>query len=214
LDLQEQLELVGLANLAKTVCAKTQVIPNGINLPETERSRGQKIIFVGRLIRNKGVADLIEAMKCLPGYELLIVGDGPDRPRLEQLAVKLPVTFIGQVDPPLVLNYLSQARVLVLPSYAGDGFPNVVLEAMACGLPVVATAIAGIPDLVQHGQTGYLFEAGHIQQMVTYIKQIMQDNDLQSKLGQQSLEAAQTYSWDVVTSQVEQLFYHLIRQAS
>lgn len=204
-DMYEQFAVAGQTDLVNCLPAKTVVIPNGITMPEVTRSRGNKILYVGRLIKNKGVADLINGMQQLPDSNLVIVGDGPDRPRLEQLAENLPVKFVGRVPAQEVYSHLGQARVLVLPSHLGDGFPNVILEAMACGVPVVATNTAGIPDLVRHAQTGYLFEVANIDQMVGYIKQILTDDHLWEKLGQTSLDTVQTYAWDQVTPQVENL---------
>jgi glycosyltransferase involved in cell wall biosynthesis len=95
-DMCEQFRLVGKVELARDLQAKTEIIPNGINRFSFRPSRGEHVIFVGRLIRNKGVVDLIEGMKQLPGAELLIVGDGPERDRLEALADELSVTFVGE----------------------------------------------------------------------------------------------------------------------
>ena len=220
-DLQAQLKLAGQAALSETLRPKIKVIPNGIHLPNGIQSHGTKVIYVGRLIKNKGVADLLLAMKQLhstprvvppvggyrgaPGAEVLIVGDGPDRERLETLAQGMPVTFVGEVKPAVVIDYLQQARVLVLPSHLGDGLPNVILEAMACGVPVVTTCTAGMPDLVRHGETGFLFEPGEIQQMVSYIDRLLTDDGLWRRMGKCSLEVVQPYSWDVITPQIEQL---------
>ncbi len=205
-DMVAQFQVAGQTKLVDKLPLKTVVIPNGIKLPKVERSRGHKIIYVGRLIRNKGVADLVTGVKYLGGAELLVVGDGPDRPRLEQMAAGLPVTFVGQVTPAAVFDFLQQARVLVLPSHLGDGFPNVILEAMACGVPVVATATAGIPDLVRHQETGYLYEVGNIEQMVTYIGQILTDDYLWQRFAECSLKVVRSYSWDEIVPQVECLF--------
>lgn len=204
-DLHTQLRLAGQVALSDQVQHKIRVIPNGIRSPQGARSDGTKVVYVGRLIKNKGIADLLLAIKQLPGVEVLIVGDGPDRKRLELLAEGMPVTFVGQVMPAAVLDYLQQARVLVLPSYLGDGLPNAILEAMACGVPVVTTHTAGMPDLVRHGETGFLFEPGDIQQMVFYINRLLQDDGLWRNMGKCSLKAVQSYSWDVVAPQIEQL---------
>lgn len=204
-DLHAQLRLAGQAALSDKIQPKVKVIPNGIRLPDGVRSHGTKIVYVGRLIKKKGIADLLLALKQLPGVEVLIVGDGPDRKRLEALAGEMPVTFVGQVMPSEVTDYLQQARMLVLPSYLGDGLPNVVLEAMACGVPVVTTHTAGMPDLVRHEETGFLFEPGDIQQMVSYIDRLLKDDGLWRSMGECSLEAVQPYSWDVITPQIEQL---------
>jgi len=212
-EMYQEINLAGQRKLASSLLPKTVVIPNGIAPATVEPGCGGKIVYVGRLIKDKGVADLIEGMKQLPQAQLLIVGDGPDRPRLEKLARGLPITFMGFVEPAAVFDYLKQARVLVLPSHLGDGFPNVIMEAMNCGVPVVATATAGIPDLVRHAETGYLYEAGDINQMVTYINQIIKDDALWQKLSRQSLKTVQTYWWDVVTPQVEQLLEAVYKES-
>lgn len=207
-DLHTQLNLAGQAALSDEIQPKVKVIPNGIRPPDGAggvRSHGTKVVYVGRLIKNKGVADLLLAMKQLPGIEVLIVGDGPDRKRLEALAEGMPVTFVGQVTPSEVVDYLQQARMLVLPSHLGDGLPNVILEAMACGVPVVTTYTAGMPDLVRHKETGFLFEPGDIQQMVSHIDRLLNDDGLWQYMGKCSLEVVRSYSWDVITPQIEQL---------
>ena len=205
-DMYEQLELARREDLVKNVDSKIKVIPNGINLPPTIQYHGQKVVYVGRLIKSKGVADLIAAVKTLPDAELLVVGDGPDRERLEALAQESRVTFVGRVSPVEVIDYLRQARVFVLPS-SGEGFPNVVAEAMAAGIPVVATRTAGIPDLVHHDETGYLFETGDVQQMATYIDRLLKDDDLAQTFSRRSLEAIQAYSWTTVAPQVADLLH-------
>lgn len=204
-DMYEQLLLVDKPSLAMEILTKSSVIPNGIHLELYDRIRGNKIIYVGRLIKIKGVEDLIRAMKRLPEHELVIVGDGPDRNRLESLSRDLNTTFIGQVDSSKVRDHLKQARLLVLPSRIDEGSPNVILEAMACGIPVIATRVGGIPDLVRHGKTGYLYEPGNIDQMVYFIKQVMEDDRVWNELGDSSREAVQQYSWNHVTPQIEQL---------
>jgi glycosyltransferase involved in cell wall biosynthesis len=204
-DLRTQLELADKADLSDKLQFKIRVIPNGIQVPFGAQSSGTKVVYIGRLIRNKGIADLLLAMRQFHDAEVLIVGDGPDRNRLESLAEGMSVTFTGQVMPSAIVDYLQQARMLVLPSYLGDGLPNVILEAMACGVPVVATRTAGIPDLVRHGETGFLFEPGDIHQMVSYVDRLLKDDGLWQSLGDRSLEVIQAYSWDVITPQIEQL---------
>lgn len=211
-DLHTQLRLSGQAVLSDQLQGKIKVIPNGIRVPPGVRSNGTKAVYVGRLVENKGIADLLLAAKQLPDVEVLIVGDGPDRERLESLAEGRSVTFVGQVMPSAVVDYLQQARMLVLPSYLGDGFPNVILEAMACGVPVVATRTAGIPDLIRHGETGFLHEPGDIQQIVSHIDRLMKNNRLWRSLGERSLEFVQAYSWDVITPQIEDLLLNVIYQ--
>jgi len=211
-DLHAQLRLAGRVALSDELQNKVRVVPNGVGVSPDVRSDGTKVVYVGRLIRNKGVADLIRAMRQLPDAQLLVVGDGPDRGRLESLAQGMSVTFVGQVMPSAVINYLRQARVLVLPSHLGDGLPNVILEAMACGVPVVATRTAGIPDVVRHGETGFLFDPGDIRQMAAYVDRLLTCDGLWKNLGEHSMEVVQSYAWDVVVPQIEQLLLAAISQ--
>jgi glycosyltransferase involved in cell wall biosynthesis len=209
-DLRAQLASAGQVALSEQLPSKIKVIPNGIRIPQVTRSHGTRVVYVGRLIKNKGVADLLAALKALPDAEMLVVGDGPDRGRLEALAQGMRVTFTGQVAPSAVIDHLQQARVLVLPSHLGDGLPNVILEAMACGVPVVATRTAGIPDVVHDGETGLLFEMGDIQQMTAHIHRLLTDDALWQRLGEHSLQAVQAYSWDVILPSIEQLLAQAI----
>jgi glycogen(starch) synthase len=204
-DLHTQLKSVGQHALIRQIEHKISVIPNGIRMPAAARSDGDKVVYVGRLIENKGVADLLQAMKQFPDSKVLIVGDGPDRARLESLAQGMQVTFAGQVAPSAVIDYLRQARLLVLPSHLGDGLPNVIIEAVANGVPVVATRTAGIPDLVHHGETGFLYEPGDIQQMTAHIGRLLTDDALRERYSQGGRQVAHAYSWDAVAPQVEQL---------
>lgn len=206
-DMYSQFQQAGRVDLSETVQAKTSVIPNGIHLPPPERAEGSNVLYVGRLVERKGVADLILAMKELQAAELVIVGDGPDRTRLEGLADGSRVAFEGHVPHASIADYLRRARVLVLPSHRGDGLPNVIMEAMSLGVPVVATDTAGIPDIVHHGATGYLYEPGDIPQLAIYIRSLLSDDELHRKFGENSLQAIQCYSWDAVAPQVEEMLW-------
>jgi glycosyltransferase involved in cell wall biosynthesis len=119
---------------------------------------GPRIGTVGRLIRDKAVDVLISAMPQIAaehsGAELLIAGDGPERQRLEQLAVGQPVRFLGQLaSPAQVADFLRGLDLFVLASRY-EGLPNAVLEALACGIPVVATDVPGMAEAV--GQAALL----------------------------------------------------------
>ncbi|MEJ2737615.1 MAG: glycosyltransferase family 4 protein [Anaerolineae bacterium] len=201
----------GRNDLSEAVQAKTSVVPNGIDLPLPERADGSKVLYVGRLVGRKGIADLIMAVREVPSAELVIVGDGPARTRLEALAAGSPVVFEGRVPHAAIADYLRQARVLVLPSHRGDGLPNVIMEAMSLGVPAIATETAGIPDLVRHGETGYLYEPGDIRQLSIYINQLLSDDELHRKFGESSLQAIQSYSWDTVAPKVERMLLECAR---
>lgn len=128
---------------------------------------GPKLVAIGRLAEQKGFALLIEALALAapqhPGLHIALVGDGPLRGALEAAiaaqGLGSRVTLTGWADEARVHAELAAAHALVLPSFA-EGLPMVVMEAMAAGRPVIATSIAGVPELVQAGVTGWLVPAG------------------------------------------------------
>lgn len=117
------------------------------------------LLFVGRLRIRKGVEVLLEALRGLPGARLLIAGDGEHREALERKAAELGLgpaaVFLGRCGPARVRGLLAGAAALVVPS-TYEGMPLVVLEAMEAGLPVVASRVSGIPEVVVDGETGWL----------------------------------------------------------
>lgn len=118
-----------------------------------------KAVTVGRLIPLKRVDGLLEALKKVPDLGLVVVGDGPERPRLERLARDLGVSdrvyFAGQRSRKETLALMAACDLFVLNS-THEGLPHVVLEAMSLGLPAVATAVGGTPEVVRDGETGVL----------------------------------------------------------
>jgi glycosyltransferase involved in cell wall biosynthesis len=126
----------------------------------TERDRA--VIFVGSIARQKGIYELLEAFGRLKadytGLRLILVGDGPDRNSAEEAVIRKgladAVHFTGRQSGQNVRGYLNAADFLVLPTHA-EGLPNVILEGMACGLPVIASHVGGIPEVVNE-DTGVL----------------------------------------------------------
>jgi glycosyltransferase involved in cell wall biosynthesis len=148
------------------------VIPNGVPLPPTAPARrdapdagGGVVLFLGRLRTRKAVAVLLVALarvrRQAPGARLVVVGDGEQRRALEAqvraLGLADAVELAGALGRAEAQHWLARADVLCLPS-TYEGFPMVILEAMAAGLPVVATAVAGVPKAVRPGETGLLVE--------------------------------------------------------
>jgi len=209
-DLQDQLARAGRQSLFEVIRPKVAVIPNGVHLRFGPPARGDKIVYVGRLIRGKGVADLLQALRSLPDAPAVIVGDGPERPRLEEMAAGLPVEFVGKVAPQEVAGYLQQARLLVLPSYL-EGLPNVILEAMAQGVPVVTTRTGGMPDVVRHEETGLLFEPGQVEQLVQHLRRLRADDALWQRCSAHGQEAVREYGWDAVAPRMEELLQEAVR---
>lgn len=179
---------------------KVVFVPNGVE-PELvqrqlgsskpDRNRAMRLITIGNLIPLKGVDTIIEAMGSLSSQEsveLTVVGQGAERPSLEALAAKLGVEqrvrFVGSVTPREVPDYLGNADALVLASH-GEGRPNVVLEAMGFGIPVIATAIPGITELVQGPGKALLFEPGNSAQLAERIRELWTDPELYQQMARE-----------------------------
>lgn len=136
-----------------------------------------RLVCVGRLTGQKGQLLLIEAAGQLRkqglSFELVLAGDGEMRPEVEALIAQLDlaahVRITGWLSGAQVRDEIQQSRAMVLPSFA-EGLPVVVMEAMALGRPVISTYIAGIPELVKHGETGWLVPAGDVGALVDALK--------------------------------------------
>ncbi len=173
---------------------KLVMIPNGVDgtllsLRPRGGGDGIRLLTIGSLIARKGVDQVLVALSQLPGspgVELTIIGDGPERTALESLAISLnlasQVRFAGGVPPDQVPRHLERADIFILASHS-EGRPNVVLEAMAAGLPVIATHIEGTDELIEDGETGLLFEPGRPNQLARRIATLVENPELRKRLG-------------------------------
>ena len=172
--------------------AKLQIVHCGVDLERyafrrRERSSGEplRVLSVGRLVPEKGQALLIDAterlMRTGRSVTLTLVGDGPDRARLEAAAEAAGVTGIVRFTGPLGQDELpavfADHDVFCLPSFA-EGVPVVFMEAMATGLPVIATRIAGIPELIDDGVTGRLVAPGSSGEVFHALEALIADGSM------------------------------------
>jgi glycosyltransferase involved in cell wall biosynthesis len=142
-----------------------------------------RLVCVARLSEQKGHLLLVEAAARLASegvaFELVLAGDGPLRPRIEEqirrLGLEGSVRIAGWMSAGEVRDTLLGARALVLPSFA-EGLPVVVMEALALGRPVITTAIAGIPELVEPGVTGWLIPAGSVDALVSAMRAALRES--------------------------------------
>ena len=167
----------------------------------SESKPNDTIIAVGRLIQKKGFGGLLRAFASVlqekPHCKLMIVGDGPEKKQLnglvDQLGLKDHVQLLGWREPDVTLRLIKQAIMLVAPSVIADdgdrdGIPNVILEAFACGTPVVASSLGGISEVVEHHKTGLLVKPGDVRELTSAIKELLNDKDLQRHLSQTAYE--------------------------
>lgn len=182
------------------ICTETlKVIPNFIDpsyyyrrpmqaLRERLAPSGEKlIVHVSNFRPVKRVTDCIRIFAALKGRvnaRLVMVGDGPEKAQAEwlarQLSVSKNVLFVGK--QPSIVDYLSIADLLLLPSET-ESFGLSALEAMACEVPVIASNVGGLPEVVVDGETGYLAEVGDVESMAKYSSKILSSDNLQKKMG-------------------------------
>jgi glycosyltransferase involved in cell wall biosynthesis len=189
------------AGIAARTCdeATTVVIRNGIDAaarPARQETHPPRIVAVGRLQAPKDPLSLVRALAKLRGrhFHALIVGDGPDRPAVEAELRRLELTeavdLTGERED--VAEILAASAVFVLSSRS-EAFPMSVLEAMAAGLPVVATRVGGLPELVVEGETGLLVPAGDPEELAAAIARLLDDPDLRERFGSAGRARVETH---------------------
>lgn len=199
---------------------RLHVIHVGIPVAEFTRSSpppadaAPQILYIGRLVPEKGQSVLLEAVSKLArrGHtpRLTLAGDGAIRPRLERLAEELgiasQVTFLGAVGQDDLHELYSSASIFCLPSFA-EGVPVVLMEAMAMGVPVVTTRIAGIPELVEDGRGGLLVAPGRADELADAIERLLADPALREQLGSHGKEQVRReFDADTAALQLYRLF--------
>jgi glycosyltransferase involved in cell wall biosynthesis len=160
--------------------------------PSAQLSAEPRVIFVGDILRAKGVFDLLSAWvhvkRACPHASLTIVASadytkGLFARTVRSLGVEGSITLTGPLPNPAVANLLRQSRLLCLPSHQ-EGTPLCVMEALACGLPVVATRVGGIPDIVEHDTTGLLIDQGDVEGLATSLITLLGDPGRCARMGQ------------------------------
>lgn len=156
------------------------------------RVQAKKLLYTGRLAAEKGIPVLFESLGMLSAqgynFELTLVGDGPDRNALKALAQQMGiadrVVFAGFASQDKVGEYLRQSDVFLLPSLA-EGVPVSLMEAMACGIPVIATYVGGVVELVQDGETGQVVYPGDPISLKDAIVRYLDDPELRESVSRQ-----------------------------
>jgi glycosyltransferase involved in cell wall biosynthesis len=182
-----------------------KVIPNGIDLdffkPSVRDGEIPQLLFTGRVVYQKGLDLLVVALSKLTDipWELSIIGDGSYKDQLQQRIEALGLThrirFHGWCSKEELLPILAQSHIFVNPS-RHEGMPNAVLEAMACGLPVIATRIAGNEDLVKNGENGFLVANENVIELRNALRTLLTKKHLRQKMGKCSRSIVESnFSW-------------------
>lgn len=202
------------------------VVPYGVDLerfqpPQRDSARSGEVVIgsVGRLSREKGLDVLLDAFARLPqngaSVRLVVAGDGPLRGKLEAQAQRLGIAsrveFRGEVPHDAVPDVLAELDIFVMPSRA-EGFGVAALEASAMELPVVASRIHGIPDVVRDGRTGLLVPPGDAGALASAIARLVGDRTLRDELGRAGRAfVEERYRWQDNVAQMEHLYQHLLQ---
>ena len=198
--------------------ARTMIVYNAVSVPALADLRPQcdssdddlLILFLGRVEQKKGAFDLVEAGAMLQGhFKLLICGEGAIEQAMQRVrarGIESKVSFPGWIEGAAKTDLLRRASILVLPSYH-EGVPMAVLEAMSWGIPVVATAVGGIPEIVCEGRDGLLVQPGDPAGLARAINRLLADERLRAALGSAGRRKVQLqYSQSVVNQQLAELW--------
>ena len=199
---------------------RIQVLRNGVDLelfhPQDREAlrtelalAGPTLLSVGNLHAFKGHGVVIEALSLLPRCRLVVVGEGPDRAAFEALArqrgVSSRVRFVGSLSQQDLRRYYCAADALVLAS-SREGWPNVLLEAMACGTPVVATRVGGVPEIVTSAEAGLIADERSAAALARGITALLSGPRERSA----TRRYAEQFGWDATTRGQLQLFRQIV----
>jgi len=194
---------------------RLEVLRNGVDLELFVPQTGRPLDFghptwlsVGHLIRPKGHHRVIEALASVPEASLMIVGDGPEKQQLQQLAAELGVadriTWTGTLSQRELARHYAQADVTLLASER-EGMPNVLLESLACGTPVIATRVGGCTEVISSPQAGVLMERGDAAGVVAAYRQLLAQHP-----SREAVRAhAERFAWAPTVERMVQLFGQL-----
>lgn len=167
-----------------------------------------RVLTVGRLAPGKGIEDFIKAAlivnKTNPEIEFFIAGEGILRKTISEMITRFrmesSIKLLGQIwNRQDIVNLYQSSHIFVLPSYH-EGLPTVVLEAMAAGLPVIATKVGGVPDLIQDGLNGLLILPGEVNKLAEKILYLAEDRILRNKIGKTAKDTIEAnYTWDQIS---------------
>ena len=170
------------------------------------------VAFVGRIRLEKGIPLLMEAARKLPEIAFQIAGNA--RPGyLDQLNIPKNVIFKGMLNAEKLANFYRNARFLVMTSSCYEGFPMVLLEAMAHKLPVIAPNLAGNPEIIEENVNGLLFQPGSEHSLIAAIKKLWNDQELSKKLSKKSIEKIQNkYGSKLYVNKLEKVYDQLLEK--
>jgi len=195
------------------------VIGNGVDersfIPAEPQNTGNYVLYVGRLTYKKGLFDLLKCATLLrmTNISFVLAGEGELyaklRKQVRDIGLQDRIRFEGHVNTKDLIRLYQNASVFVFPSYY-EGLPTAILEAMSVGLPVVATHVGGIRDVIKDGENGISIPPGAPERMAEAISVLIQDRELRKELGRNARRTIEeSYTWDRVTDRLENCYSSL-----
>jgi glycosyltransferase involved in cell wall biosynthesis len=196
------------------------VKPNCVDPDPGQRSgEGSYALFVGRVSEQKGAYTLLRAWRRLPkNITLQVIGDGPARRELEAEAASQGlsnVTFMGRLPRERVISAMKGARFVVFPSQLYENLPLTILEAFACGVPVLASKLGAMSEVVEEGRTGLFFQAGDAEGMARVVKRAWEQPEYMARLGENARKEYESkYTAATNYQHLMQIYHHVINAHS
>ncbi len=221
-----------LLSIAPSAEDRIEVIPMGVNVERFQSARGDNyreipdspsVLYIGRLIDWKGLEYLVEAFaivsRKVQGAKLVIGGEGPEEARLRQQVKRLgldeSILFAGLIESRDLSRYYREAAVFVLPSIQVEGQTEglgvVLLEAMACGTPVIGSNVGGIPDIIRDGWNGYLVQERSPPELAERIIALLECQAIHKQFQENGLRTVyEQFSWNRVVAKVTKTYDRLV----
>ena len=199
-----------------------RIVPNGVDVDRFRRSGpadmppGRRMLFVSRLEPRKGFRVAVQAMsdvlRRVPDALLVVVGDGPERKAHAEAptAVRERILMLGAVSNAELPPYLRASEVFLAPATGRESFGIVLVEAMAAGLPVAGSDIAGYREVVRGGVEGLLSRPGDAAALADSALSLLTDPSLRGRLREAALQRADRFRWERVAEEVEEVYHEAV----
>jgi len=219
--LKKSKNLIAVSEWIKGFLPHALVINNGVDtkrfVPVVQKNKQITILFAGRLLALKGIEILIEAIRavvCNHDVKFLIAGTGNTAKWKKQMRgiSKSNYDFCGYVPYEKMHELYSKADIFVLPSFT-ESFPLTVLEAMSCGLPVIASDIGGIPEIIKHGSDGFLFRSGNSAELANLIVTLISNPEYRQSIGNAARQKIVAQFDSALMAKRTQKYYELVANA-
>jgi glycosyltransferase involved in cell wall biosynthesis len=169
------------------------------------------LLYVGRIAPEKCLHHLKQVLEEIPNTHLALIGGGPQQAELELLFKGLPVTFAGYLQGEQLSAAYASADIFAFTS-AHESFGLVLAEAIASGIPVVSSRVGGAEDIIQHGETGYIFDVDDAQGFKSYIAVLATNPQVRKDMGERARQFAETLNWDEMMQELIYFYEDILRE--